>query len=387
MKKCMNICLICHDYPPARWGGIEVFTQTLARGLVAKGHCVSVVGYSSGTRSEVEEEDHGVHVLRLPPIQRGIMPAVLPIRLKLEAAIRRIVRQHRIDLVECPDVRGSLMVGRLGAPLVVRMHGAHYVHCATTGRKPQRLTPFFEKRTLQLADHLVAVSKYIRDTTLSMARLDHRRSTVIYNGVDTSLFRPNPEVKRDPNRILFVGRLSETKGAPNLFNALPIVFEQMPKTYLRFVGHDLVGANGVRASETLLADLPVHWRSRVDLVGLLPHERLPLEYQRAAVAVFPSRAESWGIAVCEAMACGTPVVFMKHGPGPEMIDDGRDGLLCDTNSPQAIADAIIALLVDQSSARAMGARAAERIASTLSLESAIERNEAFYRRCLEGAAR
>ncbi len=383
----VNICFVCRDYPPAHWGGIEVFTQTLARGLVARGHRVSVVGYSTGAEAEIEEEDHGVHILRLPPVKRGILPAVLPVHLRLEAAIRRVVRQAQMDLVECPDVGGSLMMGHLGAPLVVRMHGANLVYFPATGRKPLRWVSFFEKRTLRLADHLVAVSRYIRDATLAMTGLGHRPCALLYNGVDTARFYPRPEIKRDPNRILYVGRPSETKGAPNLFRALPAIFDRLPEAHLRFVGSDPINSAGVRASEILLADFPERWRSHVEIVGSIPHEQLPIEYQQAGAAVFPSRIESWGIAICEAMACGTPVVFMKHGPGPEMIEDGQEGLLCDTSSPDAIADATIELLLRPQWAQAMGTRAAERIASTLSLESAIERNEAFYRHCLEEAAR
>lgn len=383
----MNICFVCHDYPPARWGGIEIFTQTLAEGLVARGHHVWVVGYCAELEDAVAEEVSGVHVFRLPPVRRRTFPAALHIRLRLEAAIRRIVEEQKIDLVECPDVRGSLLFGHLGAPLVVRMHGSHHVYCAETGRRPRRLTPFFEKRTLDLADHLLAVSKYIRDRTLELFRLNQRTCAVLYNGVHNKLFHPRADISRDPNRILFVGRLSETKGAPYLFQALNSVFEKHPQAYLRFVGHDTTNSDGTPMSEMLVAGLPPRWRSHIEVVGLLPHEQLPIEYQRAGVAVFPSRIESWGIAICEAMACGAPVAFMKHGPGPEMIDDGWDGLLCDTNSPQAIADAIIALLSDQLKSQAMGARAAKRVAATLSLESAIERNLAFYWQCLEKVAR
>lgn len=377
----MNICFVCHGYPPVeRVGGIEVFTQTLARGLVLRGHNVSVVGYSNGFEISTEEDDQGVYVLRLPPVKQGILPAALLRRLKLEVTIRRIVRQREIDLVECPDVAGSLMVGRLGAPLVVRMHGANsLVYRPSTGRKSSRAGSFFEKRTLQLADYLVAVSRYIRDVTLDAAGLTGHTCEVIYNGVNTDVFRPYLDCPRDKNRILFVGRLSETKGAPNLFQALPLIFRRFPEVYLRFVGKDPVDSSGNKASVALLSQMPEELRSRVDLAGELPHEQIPREYQSAGIAVFPSRAEAHPISVLEAMACGTPTVFMNHGPGPEMIKHGEEGLLCDTGSPEAIADAITTLLSDPSSARAMSARAADRIASSSSLTSAIEQNEAFYK--------
>ena len=87
----MNICFICDGYPPAeRVGGIEVFTQTLARGLVLRGNSVSVIGYTKGIETEVVEKDKGVYVVRLPPVRSGLFPASLLLRLRLEAAIRRL---------------------------------------------------------------------------------------------------------------------------------------------------------------------------------------------------------------------------------------------------------------------------------------------------------
>ena len=192
-----------------------------------------------------------------------------------------------------------------------------------------------------------------------------------------------PDCSRDENRILFVGRLTETKGAPNFFRALPLVFCRFPNAYLRFVGKDPVDTFGCKASEELLVQMPEEFRSRIKLGGELPHEQLPKEYQSAAITVFPSRAEAHPISVLESMACGTPTVFMNHGPGPEMLRHGEEGLLCDTRSPEAIADAIIEMLSDPSHAQVMGAHAAERIASTLSLDAAVTHNEAFYQACLK----
>ncbi len=382
----MRICYICDGYPPAqRVGGIEVFTQTLARGLVSRGHQASVVGFSNGYSTPAIEDDQGVRVVRLPAIgksrARGL--PVLQHYVHLEWAIRQEVRQSRCELVECPDVRGSLILGKFGTPVVVRMHGAHFVYSLATQRKPQRFTPFFEKRTLHLATHLVAVSRYIRDATLSAAGLVGRPCEVVYNGVDTSLFRPAPDVRRESQRILFVGRLTETKGAPQLFKALPTVFHQQPGAHLRFVGRDPVESDGRRASDRLIGELPEQDRASVVVAGEKLHEELPPEFQKASVVVFPSQVEAHPIAVIEAMACGCPVVFMAHGPGPEMVTHGEDGLLCDTGSPAAIAEAIISLLADPERARRLGERAAARVAREHSLNVFITQNERFYQSCLD----
>jgi len=372
----MKLCFVCHGYPPAKLGGVEVLTQALARGLVAKGHAVWVVGYCDGYQTVTTDDDCGVQVVRLPTVKRGVFPAVLPVHLRLESAIRRLIREHGIELVECPDVGGSLLLGHFGVPLVVKMRGANIVYMPSTGRKAPRLTPFFEKRTLHLATHLLAVSKYIRDATLDAAGLHGRTCEVIYNGVDIHRFKPDPEIDRDPNRILFVGRLTETKGAPYLFRALPAIFERFPDAYLRFIGEDRLDREGVRASVRLLAELPESYRPKAEIVGQMPHEALPQECQRAAVAVFPSRAEALGMVALEAVRCGLPVIASRRPGFEELVVDSEAGVLVDDpEDADTPAEAILELLCDPEKAQRMG-----RASHIQSLEYLPEKiNERFKR--------
>lgn len=189
----MNICYVCDGYPPERKvGGIERFTQTLARELALRGHQISVVGYSNGSNRISVDDDRGVRVVRLPRNKHGLLPPAISDRLLLERMIRQECNQFAIQLVESHDVRGPLLTGFLGAPLIIRLHGAQIVHSKLKGEAPQRFTTFFEKHNIKLANHLVAVSKFIRDETLKEAGLKDRKCEVIYNGVDTNFFSPGP---------------------------------------------------------------------------------------------------------------------------------------------------------------------------------------------------
>jgi len=379
----MNICYVCNGYPPARKvGGIEVYTQTIARGLVRRGHYISVIGFDDHLKLQQIEDDQGVKVIRLPRPSRGVIPRMIRERVYLENAIRKEVRTSAIQLVESPDTQGGLLFTRFGAPLIVRLHGNHFVYFGLTGRKIDRLTEIFEKNTLRRADHLVSVCSFMKNETLEQAGLSHQPCEVIYNAIDTEIFKPDAGVKQVTGRILFVGRLTETKGAPNLFKALPTVFRQAPEAHLRFIGKDHLDGQGNRQSTQLAASLPEEYRRRVTVAVELAHEALPLEYQQAAVAVFPSRIEAHPIAVLEAMACGTPIVFMQNGPGPETIEHGCEGLLCDTTSPASIAEALLALLNQPEYALELGQRARQRAVRQFSLPIFLENNEKFYQRCI-----
>jgi len=120
----------------------------------------------------------------------------------------------------------------------------------------------------------------------------------------------------------------------------------------------------------------IHFHGHVDrakLIGTLLSARL---------AVFPSYAEAFAIAPLEAMACGCPTIYSRRGSGPELIEDGRDGLLIEPDRPEEIAEAIIRLLTDDNLARRLRVAGRERVRKNFSTPILLARNEAFYRDCL-----
>ncbi len=101
----MRLCFICNEYPPARHGGIGIFTQILARALVGAGHEVRVVGiYPPACPSPEFEDDHGVRVWRLrEPVCRFHWVVA---RFHLYRTVSQWARREEIDLVEVPDYEG-----------------------------------------------------------------------------------------------------------------------------------------------------------------------------------------------------------------------------------------------------------------------------------------
>jgi glycosyltransferase involved in cell wall biosynthesis len=381
-KGIFGICFVCDGYPPDRKvGGIEFFTQSLARMLAQSGCRVSVVGFSDQVTDIRIDGDQGVRVVRLPKVKRAFLPRMFYERLLLESHVRQEVKSFKLDIVETHDVRGPLLFGRFGVPLITRMHGSQYVYTHLTSRQPGRFEYFFEKRTILLASKIIAVSEFIKHQTLKLFHVRSKNCTVIYNGVDTDVFKPNLIFSPVIGRILFVGRLSETKGAPNLFRALPTIFESNPSARLRFIGQDPFN-NGKPSSKLLIDEIPDCYKQNIEFMGEYPRSKLPNEYRQANVAVFPSLIEAHPMAVLEAMSCGAPTVFMKSGPGPEMITDGVDGILCDTKSPMEIASAINFMLSNPDSAQRIGKNASLRISQNHDLDKFTKENLKFYLDCL-----
>ena len=105
--------------------------------------------------------------------------------------------------------------------------------------------------------------------------------------------------------------------------------------------------------------------------------------ENARVAVFPSYAEAFSLAPLEAMACGCTTIYSQRGSGPELIEDGRDGLLIDPDQPAQISESILRVLQDDDLARRLGEKGWERVRDRFTTQQIVSENERFYRQCIE----
>jgi glycosyltransferase involved in cell wall biosynthesis len=377
----MQIGFVCSRFfpPDGTVGGIEVFVLTLAQRLQSLGHRPVVVsGELAGTTCPDKDSIGGVPVYRFVlPQQR---PHVLTHRLQYQRVVERVVREEELDLVEYFDQDGMLLSKRFECPLVVRLHQNDSVRAVVQGRS-RSLTDtnfFFERRLLKMADVLVGVSDWVGRMTLKIAGLGHLGYRVIYNGVDTSMFTPAREPEVDPNLILFAGQLLDRKGLPTLLEAIQTVMLHYPETRLRCIGANPKALGHPSPAEKYLSSFPSSLRSRVEFAGSIAHDRMPDEFRRAGLCVFPSRAEGLGIVVLEAMACGAPVVYMRDGVGPEVITHRVDGLLCDTLDPTSLATTILQAMSSPDLRRSLGGRARQTVLTRFSLDKTVPENVSLY---------
>ena len=306
--------------------------------------------------------------------------ALLGERFSLSRELRRIVSAERIDLVESYDWSGPLWT-RPAVSMVVRLHGANCAHAHFEKRKGSRFLRFVERRNVRMADRVIAVSRHVGETT--QAALGERRFpfSVVYNGVDTSVFKPTME-KRELAEVLYVGSLSRRKGLFELFQAIPLVLRQVAGARFTLVGNDQVDETGKRFSESLLDTLPDSARKSVRFMGARPHAELPAFYRRATVAVFPSLAEAFGLTCAEAMACGCSVVMTSRASGPELVEHGVSGILAEPTDEKALSDAIVTLLRDSDIRQKMGRQARARVEKLFSLETLVDRTLSEYEQAI-----
>jgi starch synthase len=365
----VRVGIVTREWPPDVYGGAGVHVEHLVAALrTLDGGPEIDVHCFGGPRPDAT--GHGV-----PPGLQSANGALQAVGVDVEIAAA---------LADVDLTHSHTWYANHAGQLAKLVHGAAHVVTAHSlePRRPwkadqlgggYRLSSWIERTAYLDADAVVAVSRGMRADILDVyPELDPAKVFVVGNGVDAQAYRPveAPDVVRslgvDPDRpyALFVGRITRQKGLLHLLAAA----EQLPPE----AGLVLcAGAADTPAERAQVADAVAELQSRrtgvVWIEQMLPREQLVPLITGATVFVVPSVYEPLGIVNLEAAACGTAVVASDVGGIPEVVDDGRTGLLVhyDPEDPAGFAAGLAArigeLLADPARAAAMGAAGRERV--------------------------
>ncbi len=378
----MHVCFLCNEYPPGLHGGLGSKIQVLSRGLVARGHQVSVVGLYSPEREGVED-DMGVRVIRLPASSMRRTGLVVD-GYRLRRELTRIHLQKRIDILEGSELSLATLPRSFPALRIIRLSGGHHFFAVTLGKQPRRVTGWLEKRSFSRADFVCGGSRFISETTRQLLQLGNQPIEVLPHPVDTNLFHPRLVVSEEPGLLVFVGTVCEKKGVRQLIQAMPQIIKSVPDAHLWVVGRDTKDPQtGGSYTERLRGLIDPSVGNHIAFKGPVEHSAVPNVLACAEVCVFPSHMEGLANVNLEGMALGKAIVIGETGPGPEIIEDEVSGFLCNPHDPVSIADKVIRLLKSRELRQDMGSRARQRAVSCFSQEVILKMNEAFFRRCLD----
>ncbi len=174
-------------------------------------------------------------------------------------------------------------------------------------------------------------------------------------------------------------QLEKRKGTADLLTAVPTVLRTVPRARFVLIGADRRHCPGDRTHAEFLQDeFSPEVRDRILLAGRLPTNEVDAWLQKADVFVAPSLYESFGLVFLEAMRWGTPVVGTTAGAIPEIIEDGRSGLLVPPSNPQALAHAMVRLLRDRAFSQRLGEAGRARCIAHFSAERMADRMASLY---------
>ncbi|MET8583623.1 glycogen synthase [Streptomyces collinus] len=383
----MRVGLLTREYPPDVYGGAGVHVEFLARELSA---LVDLEVHCWG-------EGRGVGVARHRPwsVLDGSNDALrtFSVDLSIAAALegRELVHSH----TWYANLAGHLAKLLYGVPHVVTAHSLEPLRPwkAEQLGGGYALSSWTERTAVEAADAVIAVSGAMREDILACyPALDPARVHVVHNGIDTALYRPDHGtdalarhgIDSDRPYVLFVGRITRQKGVPHLLRAVRDI-DPGAQVVLCAGAPDTPEID--REFRELYEELSrvragVFW-----IPQMLPRPDVIQLLTRAAVFVCPSVYEPLGIVNLEAMACGTPVVASGVGGIPEVVDDGRTGLLVEVDDAfeANLARALDTVLGDPEAARRMGEAGRVRAVEEFGWDAVARRTAGLYEEILKQA--
>lgn len=328
--------------PPSAYGGIEAMVADLTDGLVERGHHLTLIAAGKpGTKAQ-----QFIPIYDQPPSARlgQPMPEVYH-----AAAAAQVLSGLEVDVVHDHTLAGPLLARGRRTPTVITAHGP-------VGGEP--------------GDYLARLGDTVDVVAISGAQQAHRPDinwvATVHNSIDVDSF---PFGDGNGGYLLFIGRFNPDKGAHLAIDAA------------RAAGRRIVLAGKLNEpAEKSYFDEVIRPRlgSGVEYVGEADAVVKRELYAHAEALLFPvCWEEPFGMVMIEAMACGTPVVALRRGSVPEVVADGRTGIVVD--HPNALPAAIdAAASLDRSQCR-------RQVQEHFDAPVMVAGYEAVYRTIVEGA--
>ncbi len=386
----LNVALLCHSFGSLS-NGINVYTLHLAEALTARGHAVTIFRAAGDA----------------PQPGKGLPYRVVDVTTQgrlYQAAVGQqvyVASSYRpFDVVESPLWLGEgCAVGTLVPyPMVARLMTPTEVIRQTSDiplDAAMHASIVAEKLLINQAAGLIAISAAVAQTVEKVfdVRLAHaaRRAAIIPLGLPSAreVKKARIALPTAAPRLLFIGRLEARKGVMELGEAFQRLSELHRTASLWIVGQDNSANDGFRRRtgtnyvEALRALWGPELAKRAHFFGPIGEDEKNYLLSQCDFLVAPSRYESFGLILLEAMRFGKPVVAAAVGGMPEIIEDGRTGLLVPSQAPEELARALERLCGDDVLRRALGRAALERFHQEFEIGKCAERTVHFYREVME----
>jgi glycosyltransferase involved in cell wall biosynthesis len=345
-------------------GGAERYVVDLAIALRRRGWPVEVACSTGGVRAgALADAGVPVSILLETLVKRRVSR-------RYGRALRRLIEDRRPALVHAHLYASAAAAAQATRDLVVPLVITEHTEAPWRGRRAREVS----REVYRRADRVVAVSTAIRNVLVEEYDVPSGQVDVVLPAT-TAPVAERP-VARGPRGAVVgvVGRLVPEKGVDVFLQAASLVLAVVPHARFLAVGDGPMRADLERRAAALgIADSVTFTGFRADAPQIIAGLDL---------LVVPSRSDGSPLVVCEAMAAGIPVVASRVGGLPDLVADGRTGLLVRPGQGEDLARAMVSLLLDPTGADELGTRAQE-VAATRTHAHLVDRMETMYR-CLTG---
>lgn len=364
----MKVLMVTTDFPPTV-GGISAHVFELAKAMVEAGHQVSVLARRGDDSEPAQEQLAGIDVHRMRYWPPGFLYG-----LQITSQARKLVRALKPDIVHIHAMRPLEWYNIHTVPLAYTNHTSGYLKRLRKGgfRRMWQLKRLFAKPQVFLAP-----SRELLEIPFEITAPKH----FIANGVDANRYTRKQDTRQrlraelglsDTDKLCVITRrLVWKNGVIYLARATEFITDPSVKF--------LVIGDGEERPD-VEQEFVRHCGNRVRFLGSLRHEQIVQYYSAADFSVLPSLMEATSISGLEAMAASLPLVGTRVGGIPDLIVEGKTGLLCDAENPAQLGEAINRLLASDVSA--MGEAARERAVQHFDWQEIARQTVTAYESCL-----
>ncbi|MDI6724033.1 MAG: glycosyltransferase family 4 protein [Methanobacterium sp.] len=374
----MNVLLLAPEFLPI-WGGVGSYVVELSRNLPKDVNIHIVAPQRFGFKNEaLSTDDYNLETIFPDNVQIHFISEAYDTFMynaKFQYAcfkcLPKLIKREKIDLIhthtaQMPDI--LLQFRNIDIPVVTTLHTTIKGQRKASSDSGLRFSQleFSEKATYLLYPLLVsleyiyhqkkrnyiAVSQWTKNQVVDSYNIDPSSIEVIHNGVNTDNFCPKngknshdifPKLEDiDVPVVLSTSRLIGAKGASFLLKAIPKILDEVDAHFL-FAGTGKIGF-----------DIP---EDSFSYVGYVDYLKMPYLYASSDIFILSSLYENFPMSVLESMSSGIATISTEVGGVPEIIKNGKNGLLIPRRDVDAIADSIIKLVNNDSNRKKIGKKA------------------------------
>ena len=333
--------------------GIGLYAHNLVEYLLGDGHQVYVIApEDQRPLGKLPYSFIGVP----PPFAGDTHARWVSLSISFARELARLRRKHLFDLIHFTDGREALftrvnvpMIGNISDTYSAAIQPLSYYHNYYNDWLMRwgyyKFVHACEPLALRRLKAVIAASDFTAQVIADVYHIPLQRLFMCHLSIAAGRYSTSMALREKVGphspRVLFVGGNMQRKGLPNLIKAARHVLESFPDVEFWIAGKDK--AEPYMQAMCSKAGVSKHfrflgWQSQDELLGL---------YAQADIFVMPSLTEAFGVVFLEAMAAGMPVIGTRVGGIPEIIEDGRNGLLVDNDNVKELGDAIVSLLANQ----------------------------------------
>lgn len=296
--------------------------------------------------------------------------------------IVEVVKKEKIDLIHANwwvpcGIAAYLASKKTKVPYIVTTHGTDVFIL-----RKFKFFSFFAKKIFENAARINAVSNYVARIVTDLLKISKNKISVFPMPFDRNKFYPMRKSRNKTKTIFTIGKLVKRKGVNYLIDACNILNDKKIDFKLIVVGK---GPEEESLKEQIKK---LNLEKNITIIPSVPHKELIKYYNDADVFVLASvtdwkgETEAFGVVFAEALACKTPVIGTRTGGIPDVVIDGKTGLLIDEKNPKQLAGALVRILNNKALAKKLAEQGYKYVHDNFTAEKIAEKTIKMYEEIL-----